>query len=382
MIAGPTKTGRTRVLHIVDTLDPGGMERVAVNLANALPRDRFECGLCTTRRDGALAGLVAPDVTRVCLERRVRFDVGAIRRLGSFITANDIQILHAHGTSLFTAVGGAFFAPYPAIVWHDHYGPRNVRGSISLYRLAASRVSAVVSVNEELATWARRTLSIPDDRVWYVPNFASESSGSGVQPILPGRQGTRVVCVANLRPPKNHTDLLRAFAIVHNRFPDAQLLLVGATPDDEYLRIIRRTIDEHQLGERVTLMGHRADVAAILSQCDVGVLGSLAEGFPLALVEYGMAGLPVVATAVGQCPEILDGGKAGLLTRPRDPAQLADAMSSLLQSPALRARFGQRLRNYVRRRFSQGSVSEQICKVYEAVAPASRRNVSPERAAS
>src|SRR5712692_7686712 len=59
------KTERIRVLQMVDTLDSGGMERVAVNVANSLRRDRFESALCTTRRDGALAGIVAPDVKRL-----------------------------------------------------------------------------------------------------------------------------------------------------------------------------------------------------------------------------------------------------------------------------------------------------------------------------
>lgn len=382
MVAGPAHTGRTRVLHLVDTLDPGGMERVAVNLVNHLRRDRFECGLCTTRRDGALAGLIAPDVRRLCLERRASFDVGAMRRLGRFITANDIHILHAHGTSLFTALAGALFRPYPAVVWHDHYGSRNLHGSMSPYRLAGSRVSAVISVSEELAAWARRELAKPDDRVWYIPNFVGEARRSGVQLNLPRPPGLRIACVANLRPLKNHLDLLRAFAIVHTRVPDVRLLLVGATPDDPYVRSVRQTIEEYQLGEHVTLTGQREDVSAILDQCDVGVLSSHAEGFPLALVEYGMAGLAVVATAVGQCPEILDGGKAGLLVRPRDPAQFADALTSLLQSPALRVRFGQRLRSHVKSRFSQESVFEQLCKVYEAVAPTSRGTAASERAAS
>jgi glycosyltransferase involved in cell wall biosynthesis len=382
VLAGLASPGRIRVLQMVDTLDPGGMERVAVNLANVLRRDRFESALCTTRRDGALASLLAPDVKRLRLNRRVRFDLGAIRRLRSFIVANDIHVLHAHGSSLFTALCAGFLRPSPAIVWHDHYGPRNLRRSTSLYRLASSRLSAVVSVNQDLAEWARRTFAVPHDRVLYVPNFVRESPASGIEPPLPGRRGMRIVCVANLRPPKNHPDLVRAFAIVHRQFPDARLLLVGATNDGPYLQTVRRLIDEHHLSDQVAIMGHREDVSAILAQCDLGVLSSDVEGFPLALVEYGMAGLPVVASAVGQCPDILDGGKAGLITRPGDPVQLAQAMSSLLHSPMLRVRLGQRLRNHARSRFSQESVCERLCEVYETVAPSSRLNAVREWAAS
>jgi len=354
---------------MVDTLDPGGMERVAVNLVNVLPRGQFEYLLCTTRRDGALAGLVASDVKRCRLARRSRFDMGAIRRLGSFITSENIQIVHAHGSSVFVALGGALYPPYPAVVWHDHYGLDVASRAALPYRVAALRVAAVLSVNEELAAWARRVLQVAKDRVWYVPNFVRTPRDAGKMLSLPGRAGLRVVCVANLRPQKDHPTLVRAFAQVHDHLPDAHLLLVGAQADPAQLGVVQQTIDHHRLHGHVTLLGFQEDVSSILQHCDVGVLGSIAEGFPLALVEYGLAGLPVVATAVGQCPEILEEGRAGLLTPPRDPERLAEAMLSLLRSPALRHRFGQRLAAHVRSRFSQESVLRQIVQVYDAVAP-------------
>lgn len=382
MVAAPLTSDRIRVLQMVDTLDAGGMERVAVNLANMLRRDRFESALCTTRRDGALAGLVAPDVARLRLNRSRTFDPIALARLGSFITVNGIHILHAHGSSLFTALAGSLFPPYPAVVWHDHYGPRNVQKTMSIYRLASRRVAAVLSVNQELAAWARRALAVRPDRVWYLPNYSPEPSTPVATPDLPGRAGARVVCVANVRPLKNQDDLVRAFALVRDQVPDAMLLLVGSTGDEPYVRTVRSTIADLRLDRHVVLLGQREDVGAILGQCDIGVLSSVAEGFPLALLEYGMAGVAVVASAVGQCPEILDGGKAGLLTRPRDPHQLADAIVSLLQSPSLRARLSQRLKTHVKRHYSQGTVSERLYEVYEAIAPASLRTAVPERTGS
>src|SRR5438876_11120160 len=78
--------------------------------------------------------------------------------------------------------------------------------------------------------------------------------------------------------------------------------------------------------------------------CDVGVLSSRSEGMPLALLEYGMNGLPSVATRVGQCAEMLDDGRAGLLVPPAAPEPLAKAILALLQSPEQRAELGGRFR--------------------------------------
>ncbi len=360
---------RIGVLHMTDTLDAGGMERVAVNLVNALPRDRFELSLCTTRRSGALSDLVASDVKRLDLGRQRTFDISALRRLGTFIRSNNVRVLHAHATALFTAIGGSFCPPYPVVVWHDHCGHQlTAPRSLSVYRPAAIWVGGGISVNEFLAAWARTELRIPPERVWYIPNFVPESRVSDPAPTLPGTSGRRVVCVANLRPQKSHMDLLRAFVIVAREIPDAHLLLVGGDVEPTYARSVRDAVREFGLGEHVTILGERRDVSAILEQCDVGVLSSVSEGFPLALVEYGLAGLPVVTTDVGQCSEVLDAGRAGLLTRPGDPAGLAAGIIQLLRSSELRNQLGDRFRKRVRERFGAKTVVQQVCRVYDKVA--------------
>ena len=95
------------VMHVIDTLEAGGAERMAVNLVNALPRDQFQAYLCATRRAGPLAELVASDVATVFLHRRSRFDARALRRLAQFIRDRDIRLLHAHETSLFISAAGS-----------------------------------------------------------------------------------------------------------------------------------------------------------------------------------------------------------------------------------------------------------------------------------
>jgi len=74
-------------MHLVDTLEIGGAERVAVNLVNRLPRDQFDLTLCSTRREGPLAEQVAGDVGRLRLQRSHRFDRAAVRRLTGHVPA-------------------------------------------------------------------------------------------------------------------------------------------------------------------------------------------------------------------------------------------------------------------------------------------------------
>ena len=97
------------------------------------------------------------------------------------------------------------------------------------------------------------------------------------------------------------------------------------------------------------------------------MISSESEGLPLALIEYGMAGLAAVSTCVGQCAEVLDNGAAGILVPPKNPRALADALVMLLQSPeqcrVLSGRFAQR----VQQNYSAEVVIGQICACYDQV---------------
>ena len=356
------------VMHLVDSLDVGGTERMAVNFVNSLPRDRYVPYLCTTRRDGPLEAMVGGDVVRLRLQRKHRFDVVAVRRLVEFNRLRGVRILHAHSSSLFVAMAASVFAPHPAVVWHVHFGRYAVeqRGAF-LVRQLVKNTNGVIAVSEPLAEWARNRLRLPAERVWYIPNFVLPEDSNGQPPIVAGVLGARIVCVANLRPPKDHRTLLRAMALVVRQHPDAHLLLVGGTQDSACLDLVKKEISQLELGANVSLLGERHDVAAILRVCDVGVLSSASEGLPLALIEYGMAGLPAVATEVGQCPEVLDQGRAGMLVAPGAPKLLAEALLLLLGSPDRRAGLGRRLQTRTQELYSRCAIVERVCRVYDTV---------------
>ena len=185
--------------------------------------------------------------------------------------------------------------------------------------------------------------------------------------VLPGQIGGRIVCLANLRPIKDHLTLLHAMALITRQISCAHLILIGSTSDTAYLNSIQRLISKYQLDKYVSLLGHRDDVMSILKSCDVGVLNSISEGFPMTLLEYGMASLPTVATEVGQCPEVLDYGRAGILVPPVSPTQLAEALVELLQSSDRREYLGKQLHHHVHENFNQCQILEKFCLCYEMI---------------
>jgi glycosyltransferase involved in cell wall biosynthesis len=331
-------------MHVVESLDAGGAERMAVNLANLTPRERYRIHVCTTKGGGPLESVLAADVGRLCLECRGGFDnLRAMRSLRRYIRRHDIHILHAHGWSLFAARIAAYGLRSPKLVWHDHFGRHDLKErSRWLYGWAARRVSCI-------------------------PNFISAADVDAAPADVPGTAGARIVCVANFRAQKDHLTLVRAMADVIRQAPHAHLLLVGGGGEADCRRLAIGEIERRGLRANVTWLGQRMDVPSILRACDIGVLSSSSEGLPLALIEYGVAGLAAVATDVGQCRDILDHGRAGILVAPAEPESLAASLTALLESQDQRSRLGERLRQRVQQLYCPAAVVPRICEVYESV---------------
>lgn len=360
---------RVGVMHVTETLDAGGAERVAVNLANLAPRGRYRTHLCTTKAGGALESLLRADVGRLQLECKGGLDnLRALRSLRAYIHRYHIDIIHAHGWSLFAARLAVCGRQAPKLVWHDHFGRHDLEERPPwLYGWAVRRADAVIAVTEPLKVWSLTRLHVPARRVWCIPNFSSVVDIDAKPADIPGTAGARIVCVANFRPQKDHLTLVRAMAHVVRQAPEAHLLLVGIPGDSSYRNLVTEEIEKHGLGKHVTWLGERKDVLSILRACDIGVLSSTSEGLPLALIEYGIAGLAAVATDVGQCGQVLDYGRAGILVAPRAPESLAGSLSTLLQSKRERSGLGDRLRERVRQLYCPEAVLPQICEVYESV---------------
>lgn len=352
-------------LHLIDSLSSGGAERVAVNLANEQAKRGYQVTLCATRLSGPLEKEIAPVVRFFDLQRRFRFDLPALVKLIRYIKENSIQIIHAHSSSLFIAAAIKKALPGVKVVWHDHYGGMALcTREVRFYRPVVRSMDAVISVNQALANWSIDQLDMPATSVRYIPNFVVENR-KGLNCELPGEKGFRIVNVANLRPQKDHLTLIQAMEWVVSEEPLAQLILVGSDNDQVTSKKIFKEIMSRNLSSNITWLGSRENVQDIIAQCDIGVISSISEGLPLALLEYGLAGLAVISTNVGECPNVLDSGRAGLLVQPASPRELADGLLSFLHEPAKRKSMANAIHERVTQVYSSNTAFLQIEELYQ-----------------
>jgi glycosyltransferase involved in cell wall biosynthesis len=341
-----------RIVQIIDSLEAGGAERMAVNYANALSEKIEFSGLIASRKEGLLLNQIDKDVSYLFLKKKKKIDFGAVFRLRNYLKNNNIEIIHAHSSSFFTAVLVKIILPKIKIIWHDHYGisqDLSSRKSWSL-KIGSFFFSGIISVNSDLKDWAKSYLLCSN--IIYLPNFIIDSSFSDEKSELKGSEGKRIICVANMRPQKNHILLIDAANVIKDKFPDWTFHLFGKDFNDSYSHQLKKKINDLQLQNTVYFYGTTNSINSSLLQCEIAVLPSFSEGLPLAILEYGLNKLPVIATNVGEISKIVSSEKEGVIIESNNLNALVAAIEDLIESEKYRNEIGLNLYNKVQKDFS------------------------------
>lgn len=342
-----------RILQLIDSLDAGGAERMAVNYANVLAKEIEFSGLVATRKEGLLLNQIHSSVSYLFLKKRMRLDIGATLRLRSYILKNRVTHIHAHSTSFFLAVLIKLILPSLKIIRHDHYGNNEFLAARPYFmlKLTVSFFNGIIAVNQNLKKWSEVVLKAKN--VIYFPNFPSTDLNLQVSTILKGQENKKIVSLANLRPQKNLFLLIEIAQKLKQSHSDWSFHLVGKDFDDDYSKQIKENIKKYELEHNVFLYGSKEDVLNILKQADIAILTSISEGLPVALLEYGLCKKAVVATEVGDIPFIIEHNRNGMLV----PNLNADAFYNLLvefiENEKLREILGNRLFETVCENFSE-----------------------------
>ncbi len=340
-----------RITQIIDSLEGGGAERMAVSYANALEGKIGFSGLIATRGEGLLKSEINPGVGYLYLRKKNVIDFSALWRLYQYCKVNRINILHAHSSSYFIAVLIGWMLPKMHVIWHDHYGmsDRLDERKAGILKSFSKFFSGIISVNYKLQQWALQTLHCSN--VIYLPNFVPSKRDEPVSANLKGRPGKRILCLANLRPQKNHMMLLEVAARIRTMHPEWTFHIVGKDFNDSYSAQIKNKVETDNLSDNVYFYGSRNDAVALIDQCDVFVLTSISEGLPISLLEAGRAQKAVVVTAVGEIPNIIRNAENGMIVPSNDIDAFETALVAVLTNESLRTGIGNGLSETVRENY-------------------------------
>lgn len=363
-----------RVLQIIDSLHAGGAERVAVNYANGLVDFVDASHICVTRDEGPLFDSIDSKVGYIFLNKTSTLDIGAILRLKKYIKKYKINIIHAHSTSFFIAVLVKLVLPKVKIVWHDHYGNSeflNQRPKKAL-RFSSRLFSYIFSVNHALKDWSTTNLNCK--KVKYIKNFPVLLESNSEKTELKGYDNKRILCLANLRVQKNHLRLLEAFELVKNKYPEWTLHCVGKDFKDSYSKLFFTKLKTLGLHEHVYFYHSKSDILNIMRQCTIGMLVSKSEGLPLALLEYGLSKLPVIATNVGQCGVLIPNKTFGVLLDNDKPETIAKGIISYIEDTEYRTTCAQNFNTKIIEEYSSKVILSEVVEDYKSILSKTKLN--------
>jgi sugar transferase (PEP-CTERM/EpsH1 system associated) len=352
------------VVHVVLSLDIGGLERVVLNLARQSSLQGQRVAIVCLERPGVLAAEVrAAGVALHCVEKQPGIRLRVIAQLARLFRILRPDVIHTHQVGALLYAGLAARAVGVPVVVHTEHGRHYARQRRRwLGRMAGRMAARFFCVSREIAGEVIGWRIAPRAKVAVLPNgidltpFAQTFDRAAIRRSFGIPADVPVIgSVGRLVAVKRQDRLIRALAELAREQSAAHLLLVG---DGPLLRDLRALAAQLGLADRVHFAGYQPVPARCLAAMDVFALTSDSEGMPLALLEAWAARLPVVASRVGSLPDLIDPGATGLLFAADDASGLVEALAAMLENRTLARELGDVGRRQVEARFTLARMRE------------------------
>jgi glycosyltransferase involved in cell wall biosynthesis len=358
-----------RIVQLVEHLELGGLERLAVDLAIAQQQAGHRVMVYCLHQAGALAGrLEAAGIPVVAFHKAPGFSPGTVLRMARRLGGDRVDVVHGHnpGVHHYAALAARLSGvPVCINTRHSAATSQGLPYQERYFRWVRPLTGHVVFVCGYVRRLLERELHYPPAKCSVILN-GIPLEGFLARPAAPGSRLPRIRfgTIGRLVPAKGHSVLIDAFARVCRQAPTAKLSIFGYGP---LAAELGGQIERLGLAGRVRLEGRTGDSPGALQDLDVFVLSSLSEGLPLVILEAMAAGLPIVSTSVGGIPEVLAKEPAWLCP-PADAEALAAAMLQAAGCGDLRQR-GESLRRQAAASYGLEHMARRYEELYRRLLP-------------
>lgn len=361
-----------RVLHAISSGGMYGAETVILTLCRAmnaalpgsaglavfLNTDKPE----TSLHEAALASGIPSTLVR-CVGRVDRSTAGALRGL---MTGFDVLHTHGYKADLYGYVALRQSAKPLVATCHNWTDTdRNARMYGALDRLILRRFDAIAAVSADVRARLQAS-GVTPGRIRLVSNGIETGPYRAVATVRHAAHTgpLRVGFAGRLSQEKGIDVFLQVARVVLQQAPEVEFVVAGDGPERA---AAEAAIARDGTATRVRLLGRCERMAEVYASLDVLLSTSRTEGSPMGLMEAMAATVPVVATAVGDVPMLLDGGRCGLLAPSMDVQGLAAAVLRLRREPALRVELGCKGQQWVEQSFSAQTMLRNYLTLYRQV---------------
>jgi len=366
-----------KILHVVHSLEPGGMENGLVNVARALTARGFEFHVACLERRGAFAERLPSPAHAFVLGKSRGFSPGAVWRLGRSLSRLRPDLIHSHNLGPLIYSGLATYGGRRLpLIQGEHSqltdaerSPRRLRQRRWLYRGCCAVHTVSAGMRDELLS-----LEFPSHKITAITNGVDTSNftpGDRAQAraslgLPPDAQCLGIV--GRFGPFKQHLQLIAAFEAIAAKFPRAVLLIAGSGGSEEASVIARARASS--VRQRIHLLGFQADPRACFHTLDLLAIPSTNEGLSNVALEAMACGVPVLGrNGVGH-EQIITAGVDGWLSELNTVENLATELTSILSTPSRLVDFGASARKRVVEHFSLASMTDAYEHLYRTCARA------------
>jgi len=360
-----------KVVHIVEDLKIGGIERVIENIVTSFDPQRFKVYVLCLTRGGAIAERLIANHQNVEIMNIENYHSPlALVKVVKWLRRRKIDIVHTHGYP------AGVLGRLAAIVTRIHYIFHHIHStffnlnkrSYFIESFLGQFTHNVICCSEAVKRAALEKTGIAKNKLTVIyngtltPNLLDDLTLTSVKKELNIPLDISVIgCVASLVQHKGHRYLLEALQKIDN----AYLILIGDGPLRQELK---SNASKLNIANRVIFAGLKLNVAPYMQVMDIIVLPSTErEGLGLSLIEAMSLSKPVIATNIGGIPEVVDNGRTGILVKPNESDALANAMSELLKSPDLIRNMGLKGRDKYLKMFTLNQMIRRIGELYEGM---------------
>ena len=365
----PAPSAKINLLILASTLWNGGAESVIRHLAKGIDRRRFNVTVCHLKERGHVGDIMVQEGLEVVgLGAAGQVDYFSFRKLLRLVRERRIDVIHSHTTyGLVDACLCKLFRPSLRVVHTFHFGnyPHTRPRILWMERVFSRLATRLYAVGEVQRGQVRAVLGVSDRRIGVVWNGVDLPDGGGGREFRDtiARRGQIVVgTIATMINQKGLPALLRTARRLKDMGRDVKFVLVGEghlRPELEALRT------ELNLEESVVFAGWVTNAAEVaLPAFDIFFQPSLWEAMSMVVIEAMAAGKPVVVTAVGENPRVVDHGVEGLLVQPQDAEGMAAALDRLIQDTGLRERMGRAARTKAEGYFTVAHMARAYERAY------------------
>jgi sugar transferase (PEP-CTERM/EpsH1 system associated) len=368
-----------KILHIMHSLQIGGLENGVVNLINNLNDDSFRHVICCIDSSGPMAERLKMPVEIFALQKGGGRDYLLPFKAAGIIRKIRPDIVHTRNWSSIDGVIGARLAGVKYIIHGEHGREATDPAGANNFRKRVRRglspwITKFITVSAELRSWLVHDIGIREQKVTQILNGVDTeqfrpAEEKQAEKIKFGFQPDSFIIgiVGRLDPVKDHETLFRAFKLFSGQNPGSScLVVIGKGQLEERLKTVARELD---ISKKVIFTGDAVPIPELYRCMDVYVLPSIFEGISNTILEAMASGLPVITTRVGGSTELVEDGKTGFLFKTGDYKSFAERLTGYFMNSSRAREHGLAGRARTEKEFALSEMVKKYESIYTSLLP-------------